>query len=55
MTCKSELSVTIVTPEDAPWRSSAAQAVACVSELLQNAGIEMIGSAYAEIPAEGRS
>ncbi len=49
-----ELSVTIVTPEDAPLAIFGSQASGLVSELLQNAGIEMIGSAYAEIPAEGQ-
>jgi sulfide:quinone oxidoreductase len=49
-----ELSVTIVTPEDAPLAIFGSQASGAVNELLQNAGIEMIGSAYAEIPAEGQ-
>lgn len=48
-----KLSVTIVTPEDAPLAIFGSAASGAVSELLQSAGIEMIGSAYAEIPSQG--
>ena len=50
---QNELSVTIVTPEDAPLAIFGSTASAAVSELLQKAGIEMIGSAYTEIPSGG--
>src|SRR5271163_2195729 len=49
-----ELSVTIVTPEDAPLALFGSAASAAVGELLEKAGIEMIGSAYAEVPTEGQ-
>ncbi len=48
-----KLSVTIVTPEEAPLAIFGSAASGAVSELLENAGVEMIGSAYAEIPTEG--
>jgi sulfide:quinone oxidoreductase len=48
-----KLSVTIVTPEDAPLAIFGSAASSAVSELLQNAGIELISSGYAEIPSEG--
>jgi len=48
-----ELAVTIVTPEDAPLAIFGSAASGAVSELLEKAGIEVIASAYAEIPAEG--
>ncbi len=47
------LSVTIVTPEDAPLAIFGSAASGAVSELLEKAGIEVVGSAYAEIPSEG--
>jgi len=46
--------VTIVTPEDAPLAIFGSAASAAVGELLEKAGIEMIGSAYAEVPTEGQ-
>lgn len=49
-----ELSVTIVTPEDAPLSIFGATASEAVSARLQKAGIETITSAYAEIPAQGQ-
>ncbi len=48
-----KLSVTIVTPEDAPLAIFGSVVSSAVSELLGSAGIEMIGSAYAEIPSDG--
>ena len=48
-----ELAVTIVTPEDAPLAIFGSAASGAVSALLEKAGIEVIASAYAEIPAEG--
>lgn len=48
-----ELSVTIVTPEDAPLAVFGAAVSDAVSERLEKAGIQVIGSAYAEIPAQG--
>jgi sulfide:quinone oxidoreductase len=50
---QSELSVTIVTPEDAPLAIFGAAASGAVGELLEKARIEVIASAYAEIPTEG--
>jgi sulfide:quinone oxidoreductase len=47
------LSVTIVTPEDGPLAIFGSAASGAVSELLENAGIELISSGYAEIPSEG--
>ena len=49
-----ELSVTIVTPEDAPLAIFGEAVSSAVSELLEKAGIHTINSAYAEIPAEGQ-
>ncbi len=49
-----ELSVTIVTPEDAPLAIFGAAVSTAVSELLERASIQTINSAYAEIPAEGQ-
>jgi len=48
-----ELSVTIATPEDAPLAIFGAAVSDAVSERLEKAGIQMISSAYAEIPAQG--
>ncbi len=48
------LSVTIVTPEDAPLAIFGSAASGAVSELLEKAGIGVISSAYAEIPSEGQ-
>jgi sulfide:quinone oxidoreductase len=48
-----ELCVTIVTPEDAPLAIFGAAVSSVVSELLEKASIEIINSAYAEIPAQG--
>jgi sulfide:quinone oxidoreductase len=48
-----ELSVTIVTPEEAPLAVFGAAVSSAVSELLAKASIETINSAYAEIPAQG--
>ena len=49
-----KLSVTIVTPEDAPLAIFGSAASGAVSELLEKAGIELISSAYAEIPSQGK-
>jgi sulfide:quinone oxidoreductase len=48
-----ELSVTIVTPEDAPLAIFGAAVSDAVSERLEKAGIHTINSAYAEIPTQG--
>ena len=48
-----ELSVTIVTPEDAPLAIFGAGVSSAVSERLQKAGIQTIGSASVEIPSQG--
>jgi len=48
-----ELSATIITPEDAPLAVFGSAASTAVSERLARAGIEVISSAYAEMPAEG--
>jgi sulfide:quinone oxidoreductase len=48
-----ELSVTIVTPEEAPLAIFGAPVSSAVSGLLEKASIDMITSAYAEIPAKG--
>ena len=48
-----ELSVTIVTPEDAPLAIFGAAVSDAVSERLDKAGIHTINSAYAEIPTQG--
>jgi sulfide:quinone oxidoreductase len=49
-----ELSVTIVTPEDAPLAIFGEAVSSALSELLEKAEIHTINSAYAEIPAEGQ-
>ena len=49
-----ELSVTIVTPEDAPLAIFGTAVSDAVSELLEKAGIQEINSAYAEIPTQGQ-
>jgi sulfide:quinone oxidoreductase len=48
-----ELTVTIITPEDAPLAIFGAPASQAVSELLEKAHIQTINSAYAEIPTQG--
>ena len=48
-----DLSVTIVTPEDAPLAIFGAAVSTVVGERLQRVGIETIHSAYAEIPETG--
>jgi sulfide:quinone oxidoreductase len=48
-----ELSTTIVTPEDSPLAIFGATVSSAVSELLQQANIQTISSAYAEIPRSG--
>jgi sulfide:quinone oxidoreductase len=49
-----ELSVTIITPEDAPLAIFGGAASNAVSELLEMARIQTINSAYAEIPTQGQ-
>ncbi len=49
-----ELSVTIITPEDAPLAIFGTAVSDAVSELLEKAGIQEINSAYAEIPTQGQ-
>jgi sulfide:quinone oxidoreductase len=49
-----ELTTTIVTPEDTPLAIFGSAASAAVAELLERSHIEMIGSAYAEVPSAGR-
>jgi sulfide:quinone oxidoreductase len=44
------LSITIVTPEDSPLAIFGAGASEAVSRLLTEAGIEVLGSSYAEVP-----
>jgi sulfide:quinone oxidoreductase len=48
-----ELAVTIVTPEDEPLAVFGGAVSTAVRALLDRAGIEFVGSAYAEIPAAG--
>jgi len=48
-----ELAITVVTPEDAPLAIFGQGASSGVSELLRDAGIEVLTSAYAEIPRAG--
>ena len=48
------LRVTLVTPEDTPLAIFGVNASARVAELLEQAGIETITSAYAEIPEAGQ-
>ncbi len=45
--------VSIVTPEDGPLAIFGGEAAAAVRSLLDDAGIEFIGSAYAEVPRAG--
>jgi sulfide:quinone oxidoreductase len=49
-----ELTVAIVTPEDAPLAIFGQQASAAVRELLRERGIDMICSAHCEVPERGR-
>ena len=49
-----ELSVTIVTPEDAPLAIFGSAVSSAVGERLAKLGIQMMTSAYAEIPSQGR-
>jgi sulfide:quinone oxidoreductase len=49
-----ELSITIVTPEDAPLAIFGSAASAAVGERLRRAKIETITSAYAEVPTSGQ-
>ncbi|HTD57852.1 MAG TPA: FAD-dependent oxidoreductase [Solirubrobacteraceae bacterium] len=44
------LSITIVTPEESPLAIFGSGASQAVSKLLEDAGIEVLGSAYAEVP-----
>jgi sulfide:quinone oxidoreductase len=48
-----EISVTVVTPEDAPLAIFGEEAIAGVGELLRQAGIATATSAYAEVPRSG--
>jgi sulfide:quinone oxidoreductase len=48
-----ELATTIITPEDSPLAVFGATASSAVSELLRQAKIQVISSAYAEIPRSG--
>jgi sulfide:quinone oxidoreductase len=48
-----EISVTVVTPEDAPLAIFGQEASASVGELLAEAGIDTVSSAYAEVPHSG--
>ena len=48
-----QVKITIVTPEDAPLAIFGAQASQAVSDLLRGAGIEVLTSAYAEVPRTG--
>jgi sulfide:quinone oxidoreductase len=49
-----EISVTVVTPEDAPLAIFGTGASAGVRQLLQEAGISLVTSTYAEVPEQGR-
>jgi sulfide:quinone oxidoreductase len=49
-----ELSITIVTPEDAPLAIFGSAASAAVGDRLERAKIETITSAYAEVPTSGQ-
>jgi sulfide:quinone oxidoreductase len=49
-----ELAVTIVTPEESPLAIFGIGASGAVAELLAEAGIETLTSAYAEVPHSGR-
>jgi sulfide:quinone oxidoreductase len=48
-----ELATTIITPEDSPLAIFGSEVSSAVEELLEQAHIETIGSAYAEIPRPG--
>jgi len=48
-----ELATTIITPEDSPLAIFGATASSAVSELLRHAKVQVISSAYAEIPRSG--
>ncbi len=48
-----ELATTIVTPEDSPLAIFGPSASESVAKLLSDAGITVVGSAYAEIPSTG--
>lgn len=48
-----QVTITIVTPEDAPLAVFGEQASRSVSQLLREAGIEVLTSAYAEVPRAG--
>jgi sulfide:quinone oxidoreductase len=48
-----ELSTTIITPEDSPLAIFGAMASSSVTELLRQANIQTISSAYAEVPRSG--
>ena len=48
-----ELSTTIVTPEDSPLASFGSKVSSAVAELLHEANIQTINSAYAEVPRSG--
>ena len=47
------LSVTLVTPEEVPLAVFGGEVSAAVRELLAEAGVEFVPSAYAEVPASG--
>jgi sulfide:quinone oxidoreductase len=49
-----DLSITLVTPEDAPLAIFGAAVSTAVGDLLKRARIETITSAYAEIPSQGQ-
>src|SRR5690348_15937875 len=48
-----ELSITLVTPEDAPLAIFGSAVCAAVSDLLARPGIQPITSAYVDIPSQG--
>jgi sulfide:quinone oxidoreductase len=48
-----ELAITVVTPEESPLAIFGSRASEVVAQRLEKAGIEVIGSAYAEVPAAG--
>ena len=49
-----DISVTVVTPEEAPLAIFGSEASATVTELLHQGGVETVTSAYAEVPAAGQ-
>jgi sulfide:quinone oxidoreductase len=49
-----ELAITIITPEESPLAIFGLTVSSAVSALLEKAGIQTIGSAHAEIPAQGQ-